>query len=72
MTELGAKTLFAMPGKVNNLICSTRLPMPESLHPVLDPLLIIQSFYMMAAKLAKARGLNPDSPENLMKVTETH
>ncbi|MCF6776655.1 SIS domain-containing protein [Thiotrichales bacterium 19X7-9] len=72
MTELGAKTLFAMPGKVEHLISSTRLPMPESLHPILDPLLVIQSFYIMAARLAKARGLNPDKPENLMKVTETY
>ncbi|MCF6765249.1 SIS domain-containing protein [Thiotrichales bacterium 19S3-7] len=72
MTELGAKTLFAMPGKVDNLISSARLPMPKSLHAVLDPLLVIQSFYIMAARLAKTRGLNPDRPENLMKVTETY
>ncbi|MCF6807390.1 SIS domain-containing protein [Thiotrichales bacterium 19S9-12] len=71
MTELGAKTLFAIPSKVKNLISSTRLPMPESLHPILDPIMLIQAFYMMAAKLAKIRGYNPDKPENLMKVTET-
>jgi glucosamine--fructose-6-phosphate aminotransferase (isomerizing) len=38
---------------------------------VLDPILLIQTFYMMAAKLATARGLNPDQPKNLNKITQT-
>lgn len=44
---------------------------PDSLHPMLDPILMIQSFYLMVANLSKARGLNPDQPDNLKKVTET-
>ncbi len=40
-------------------------------HPVLEPLLTIQSFYGMANSLALARGLDPDRPPHLNKVTET-
>jgi glucosamine--fructose-6-phosphate aminotransferase (isomerizing) len=40
-------------------------------HPVLEPLLTIQSFYGMANALALARGLDPDRPPHLNKVTET-
>jgi glutamine---fructose-6-phosphate transaminase (isomerizing) len=39
--------------------------------PVIEPLLTIQSFYAMANALALARGLNPDRPPHLNKVTET-
>lgn len=38
---------------------------------VLDPLLAIQAFYVVAAKIAEARGLNPDVPRHLSKVTRT-
>jgi glucosamine--fructose-6-phosphate aminotransferase (isomerizing) len=40
-------------------------------HPVIEPLLMIQSFYRLAVSLAAARGLNPDIPPHLRKVTET-
>ena len=40
-------------------------------HPVIEPLLMIQSFYRMASSLAVARGFNPDQPPHLNKVTET-
>jgi glucosamine--fructose-6-phosphate aminotransferase (isomerizing) len=40
-------------------------------HPVIEPLLRIQSFYRAAEALARARGLDPDRPPNLQKVTET-
>jgi len=40
-------------------------------HPVSEPILMIQSFYRLANELAIARGLNPDSPPHLRKVTET-
>jgi glutamine---fructose-6-phosphate transaminase (isomerizing) len=48
------------------------LPLPKSLHPLVDPVVVIQAFYMMVARLAVMRGFNPDQPENLKKVTETH
>ena len=76
MTSMGATTLLALPKKKDEplseaLSCSFRLPLPESLHPLLDPIIGIQAFYMMAAKLAVHRGKNPDQPKNLKKVTET-
>jgi glutamine---fructose-6-phosphate transaminase (isomerizing) len=40
-------------------------------HPVIEPLLAIQSFYRAANALALARGLDPDHPPHLHKVTET-
>ncbi|MDF0542471.1 SIS domain-containing protein [Sphingobium sp. H39-3-25] len=40
-------------------------------HPVLEPLLMIQSFYSAAEALAHSRGLDPDVPPFLRKVTET-
>jgi len=49
---------------------TTELP-TEAAHPVIEPLLFAQSFYRMAAALALARGLDPDAPPHLRKVTET-
>ena len=43
----------------------------QATGPVLEPMLIVQSFYRMANALALARGLNPDQPPYLRKVTET-
>jgi glucosamine--fructose-6-phosphate aminotransferase (isomerizing) len=40
-------------------------------HPVIEPLLMVQSFYRMIASLAPARGFDPDRPPHLNKVTET-
>jgi glucosamine--fructose-6-phosphate aminotransferase (isomerizing) len=49
---------------------ATTLP-TEAAHPVIEPLLYAQSFYRMANALSLARGLDPDRPPNLSKVTET-
>jgi glucosamine--fructose-6-phosphate aminotransferase (isomerizing) len=46
------------------------LPCPEG-HPVIEPILRIQSFYRMANALSVRLGLNPDSPPYLNKVTST-
>jgi glucosamine--fructose-6-phosphate aminotransferase (isomerizing) len=40
-------------------------------HPVIEPMLMIQSFYRLAESVARARGLDPDTPPHLRKVTET-
>ncbi len=40
-------------------------------HPAIEPILTIQSFYRMANALSVARGLDPDSPRHLSKVTRT-
>lgn len=47
------------------------LTLPASLHPLCDPLIAIQAFYLMAEQCAQLRGINPDKPEHLSKVTNT-
>ena len=47
------------------------LPFLPGLHPVLAPLATIQSFYRFAVSLSLARGLDPDRPPHLRKVTQT-
>ncbi len=42
-----------------------------SLHPDLDALNAIHQFYIAVNDLAKVKGLNPDSPRSLSKVTLT-
>ena len=49
---------------------TTRLTMPDA-PALLQPMLQIQSFYRAANALALARGLDPDRPPHLAKVTET-
>lgn len=48
----------------------TRLPVIAE-HPAIEPILMIQSFYRLAAEVAVARGFDPDTPPFLNKVTET-
>lgn len=47
-----------------------QLPVLDA-HPSLQPVLMIQSFYRLAADVAVARGYDPDRPPYLNKVTET-
>ena len=48
-----------------------RLPHAATGHPLTDPLTLIVSFYAFVEAFARHRGLNPDQPPNLRKVTET-
>ena len=36
-----------------------------------DPIAVIVSFYGMVEAVARGRGINPDTPRHLSKVTET-
>jgi glutamine---fructose-6-phosphate transaminase (isomerizing) len=38
---------------------------------VIEPMLQIQSFYRAAVQISLARGLDPDRPPHLKKITET-
>ena len=40
-------------------------------HPLTDPITLIASFYAMVERTAASRGINPDAPRHLKKVTET-
>ncbi|PAA11715.1 SIS domain-containing protein [Pseudomonas fragi] len=68
MRQRGARVLLAAPSDVPD----RDLTLSQAAHPDLDPILAIQSFYVMAAALAEARGLDPDQPRFLSKVTRTH
>ncbi len=48
-----------------------RLPFTPTGHPLTDPLAQIVSFYGFVENLARSRGLHPDAPPHLSKVTET-
>lgn len=50
---------------------ATMLPHAATGHPFTDPLTLIVSFYAFVEAFARHRGLNPDQPPNLRKVTET-
>jgi glutamine---fructose-6-phosphate transaminase (isomerizing) len=50
---------------------ATILPVGRDLHPLLGAIAQIQSFYGLAEALALARGLDPDRPPHLNKVTRT-
>jgi glucosamine--fructose-6-phosphate aminotransferase (isomerizing) len=47
------------------------LPTVPGLHPAIAPAACMMSVYRMIAALSVARGLDPDSPPYLRKVTET-
>ncbi len=53
--------------------CATaqRLEHVRTNHPLTDPLSLITSFYAMVERLATSRGINPDAPRHLKKVTQT-
>lgn len=67
MRQRGARVLVAASGGVAN----AELPCAEAPHEDLDPICMIQSFYIMVEALARARGRDPDQPAHLSKVTMT-
>jgi glucosamine--fructose-6-phosphate aminotransferase (isomerizing) len=67
MRERGANVLLAAP----NDIAERELTLPTAAAPDLDPAPAILAFYLLAAQLAVARGMDPDRPRHLQKVTRT-
>ena len=67
MREQGAAVLLA----ASDDISDAQLSIPNAQHSVLDAVSVIQSFYVMVEALARARGLDPDQPPRLKKVTLT-
>ena len=59
--------VFLAGGSVPDAICLPDIPADAAITPLLQ----IQSFYRAAVQLSTARGLDPDRPPNLSKVTET-
>ena len=67
MRQRGAHVLLAAPPDTPG--CA--LPLAATGHADLDPIAAVQSFYRMVEALARARGLDPDKPRHLNKVTRT-
>lgn len=61
-------SVFATTGKVTSAVSIERV---TAAHPLLDPICLIASFYNNVERLARERGIDPDSPRHLQKVTET-
>ncbi|MEN9544019.1 MAG: hypothetical protein RLZZ598_852, partial [Pseudomonadota bacterium] len=68
MRGRGARVLLAAPAGTPG----AELPLVEADHEELDPICAAQSFYPMVEALARARGLDPDVPRHLAKVTRTN
>ena len=74
--NLGGKTVLMIPKNLiqkheQKEIATLTIPLPKSLLSILDPIVAIYVFYILVAKLAIARGYNPDQPKHLQKITET-
>ena len=67
MQRRGARVLLAAPAATPG----SELPLVETDSEDLDPIAAIQSFYPMVEALARARGVDPDAPRHLAKVTLT-
>jgi glutamine---fructose-6-phosphate transaminase (isomerizing) len=67
MRQRGAQVLLAAPPGVKD----AAPPLVSTAHEDLDPIAVIQSFYPLVEALARARGLDPDRPRHLAKVTRT-
>jgi glucosamine--fructose-6-phosphate aminotransferase (isomerizing) len=68
LSASGARVLLAA-AKPNGP--GLHLPLPRPLHCLLDPIPAALAFYPFAEALAQIRGLDPDHPRGLRKVTET-
>jgi glucosamine--fructose-6-phosphate aminotransferase (isomerizing) len=68
MRGRGARVLLAAPAGTPG----AELELATTGNEDLDPIAAVQSFYPMVEALARARGLNPDQPRHLAKVTKTH
>lgn len=68
--EIAAKgaTVFATTSKVNT---AKPLEVIRTGHALTDSISLIASFYSMVERVAESRGINPDAPRHLKKVTET-
>lgn len=60
--------VFATTDRAGN---AQRLPFAATGHPLTDALALIPAFYMFVEDFARRRGLDPDTPPRLRKVTET-
>ena len=65
----GATLIVSGPAEANISGAAYRLPLPAAPVPLLAPLLSIVPAQVFAWALSRAKGLDPDQPTNLTKVT---
>jgi glucosamine--fructose-6-phosphate aminotransferase (isomerizing) len=71
LKEAGARLVVMSSSEEALKLASVPLPFRQDAHRALDPLVAVQAFYAFVGSLAQARGLNPDAPPHLAKVTRT-
>jgi glutamine---fructose-6-phosphate transaminase (isomerizing) len=71
LNQLGAELLIISDDSSLLSIADLPLPIPAGLPEWVTPLAAIIPGQLFAARLAAEKGLNPDQPEGLHKVTET-
>ncbi len=64
----GADVFLTAPGAGPGVV---QLPSVAGVHSLTAPLTLVVSFYAFIEALARRRGLDPDAPPHLRKVTET-
>jgi glucosamine--fructose-6-phosphate aminotransferase (isomerizing) len=64
LAERGAQVMLVLLGEGG-------FPAAEAGFPALEPITLLVAFYRLIERLARARGLDPDTPPHLAKITET-
>lgn len=67
LAELGART-FTLSSRA---VGGESLIVPSTGNGLLDPLVALLTYYRMIEAVTRMKGLDPDKPDNLLKITET-
>ncbi|MCR4266963.1 SIS domain-containing protein [Nitratireductor sp. ZSWI3] len=67
LRRLGARVAAFSSREVGEITVAT----PATGHGQVDPLVALVGYYRLIERVARERGLNPDTPDKLKKVTET-
>ena len=65
-----AASAWGVQASTTNLRAAS-LPTTRTGHALTDPITLVASFYALVERTAASRGINPDTPRHLKKVTET-
>lgn len=71
LARQGADVFLTTATTGTGLLPIVSLPVVADLHPLTAPLVHVVTFYRFVEALARRRGLDPDTPPHLRKVTET-
>ncbi len=72
LRELNADSLSITNDKTIQRLSGRSVFLNENIEEILSPIPFVIPAQMFAALLAKQKGLNPDSPRSLSKITSTH